>query len=160
VPQDDVTELVRHDARHLPFGVRRLDHAPVHEHGTARQREGIDLANVDRLEHVLELRMLQLRRNRRHQPLADVLHVRRHFIVVHDRQLLLDLRGGLPSELHVLRQWIRIGGRRDRGLRRQQGPGRHRYRGEDEQSLHTATFVQEGVRYTTNDRHGLIDQRI
>ena len=33
VPQHDMTDLVRHDAGDLTFGVRAFDHAAIDEHG-------------------------------------------------------------------------------------------------------------------------------
>ena len=60
VPQNHVADLVRHHAGDFALGVRRLDHPAVDEHRSARQRERVDLAHVDRLERVLEFRMFQI----------------------------------------------------------------------------------------------------
>ena len=70
VAQRDVGHLVRHDADHLTLGFRGLDHPAVHVHRTARQREGIDLLQVDDLEAVLKLRMAQLGRDGVHEPVT------------------------------------------------------------------------------------------
>ena len=64
LPQRHVGDLVRHDARHLAFGLRRFDHAAVKEHRPARQRKRVDLLLIDDLEGVAELRVLELARNR------------------------------------------------------------------------------------------------
>ena len=120
VPQRDVAELVRHDAGDLAFGLRRLDHAAIDEHRSAGQRERVDLADVDDLERVAEPRVLLDPAGSRDQPPPDVLHVRRHLIVPHDRQLLLNLGGCLAAELDVLLDGILLFGRRYLGLRGQQ----------------------------------------
>src|SRR5205085_1943788 len=57
VPECDVADLVGHHPRDLAFTVRRLEHAAVDEHRSAGQREGVDLADVDPFERVLEFRM-------------------------------------------------------------------------------------------------------
>ena len=62
VPKNDVTELVRHHARDFTLRCRRLDHAAVDEHRSARERKGIDFAHIDCLEGVLEFRVAQILR--------------------------------------------------------------------------------------------------
>ena len=63
VPQHDVRELVRHDAGDLAFRLRRLNHAAVQEHRPARQREGVDVAEIDDVERVTELGLAKLARD-------------------------------------------------------------------------------------------------
>ena len=53
VSKQDVRQLVRHDADDLAFGRGRVEHAAVDEHRSARQRERIDLFQVDRRERIL-----------------------------------------------------------------------------------------------------------
>ena len=65
--------LVRHDARHFAFGLGRLEHAAVEEHRPARQRERVDLLEVDDLEAVAERRLAELGRNVVDQLLAEPL---------------------------------------------------------------------------------------
>ena len=60
VAQDHVAQLVRHDAGHFIVGARRLQHAAVEEHRAARQREGVDLSQVDDVERVSERRLLEV----------------------------------------------------------------------------------------------------
>ena len=50
VSQNDVAELVRHDAGNLALDRGRLNHAAVDVHGATRQRKRIDLAHVDDFE--------------------------------------------------------------------------------------------------------------
>jgi len=57
--ENHVAELVRHDAGDLPLDCCGLNHAAVDVHGTARQRERVDLAHVDDFEGVTKLAMLQ-----------------------------------------------------------------------------------------------------
>ena len=110
VPKNDVTELVRHHAGDFTLGGRRFDHAAVDEHRSARERKGVDFAHVDRLERVLEFRMAEIRGNDVDETPADVLHVRRHRVVVHDRQLIARLARRLATELDVLRGVVFVGG--------------------------------------------------
>ncbi len=58
MPQQHVRQLVRHDAGDLAFSCSGVEHAAVHEHRTAGQREGIDLFQVHRRERVLVDRLL------------------------------------------------------------------------------------------------------
>ena len=74
VPQRDVAELVGHHAGDLAFGLRRLDHAAIEVHRSARQRERVDLAHVDDLEGVAELGMPQFLRDGLDQPPSDRRH--------------------------------------------------------------------------------------
>ncbi len=134
VPQRHVADLVREDARHFPFALGRLDHPAVDVHRAARQRERVDLPHVDDLERVLELGMPLARRNPLHQPASDVRHVRGHGVVAEERQLLLDLDGGLAAELDVLLRRVLVLGRVDDGLR---GQNVHRHQHGDDSGSET-----------------------
>ena len=50
VAQQDVGQLVGHHANHLAFRGGRGEHAPLHEHRPARERERVDLLQVHRRE--------------------------------------------------------------------------------------------------------------
>ena len=102
VPQGDVRHLVGHDADHLALARGRLDHPAVHVHRAAGQREGVDLLHVYDLERVPELGVPQLRRDRVHESVTQVFHVRGHPVVVQDWHLPLDFRRSLTPELHVV----------------------------------------------------------
>ena len=70
-------------------------------------------------ERVVELGVLELARNGGDQTLADVLDVRRHLVVAHDRQLLSALCcAACVPELDVLGRRVVVVRRRNLGLRR------------------------------------------
>ena len=147
VPQDHVTQLVGHDAGDLAFSGRRLDHPAVHEHRSARQGERIDLPHVHDFERVRELSMLQLGRDRAYESASQVLDVGCHRVVVQDWQLLADLDGGLPSELHVLFGGVVVLWRRNLCLRGNQRSGeddrQHRCRAcRSKGCLHAVVLLQ------------------
>src|SRR3982751_2817299 len=60
VPQGDVADLVRQRACELAFGLRRLDQPAIDIGKAARKREGVDIAHVNALVGVAELRVLKL----------------------------------------------------------------------------------------------------
>ena len=116
VPQRHVADFVRDDAGDLTFGTGRLDHAAIDVQRSARQRERVDLAHVDDPERVAETGLLQVLRDGLDHPPPDGRHPRRQGLVCEHRQLLLDLHGSLPPELHVLRRGVPVVRRRDDGL--------------------------------------------
>ena len=56
----------------LPLLGRRVEHAALHEHRSARQRERVDVFQVHGRERVLEDRLLQFRRRRGDEAVADL----------------------------------------------------------------------------------------
>ena len=72
VPQQHVRQLVRHHADDFAFRRRRVEHAAVDEHRAARQRERVDLFQVHRRERILVDRLLELRRRRRDESIAEL----------------------------------------------------------------------------------------
>ena len=104
----NVTQFVSHHSRDFAFVLRRLDHSTVDVHRTAREREGVDFLHVHNLERVLEFGMLKLRRNRASQSATDVTDVRRQPVVAQDGKLLLSLRCGLSSQLHIVSRLVAV----------------------------------------------------
>jgi hypothetical protein len=72
------------------------------EHRPAGQREGVDFLQVDRRERVLVDRLLQLRRRRSHEAVAEHREIAGNRLVLDDWVLLADFSGGLHPELDVL----------------------------------------------------------
>ena len=107
-----------HDASHLTFCFRCLHHSAIEEHRTAGEGKRVDFLLVDDVEGVLELRVLKLLWDGRSELGPNALDVLVHTLVTEQRQLLLDLRRGLLSELHVIRQRVAVSRRRDLGLSR------------------------------------------
>src|SRR5207245_961476 len=101
---------------HLAFVVRRFDQPAIDVSESARQRERVYVARIDHLEGVTELRVLELGRNRFDQATTDPLNVILDFAVVKQRQLSLDLVGGLLSKLQVFINAVGILGSYDAGL--------------------------------------------
>ena len=104
-----------------PSLCRRLEHAAVDEHRSARQREGVDLLQVHRRERVLEHRLVQLRRRRRDEPLPEPIEIAGERRVVDDRVLLAHFRRRLAPELDVLLGRVLVLRRRDLRLRPRHG---------------------------------------
>ena len=117
VPENHVAQLVRHDACHFCVGARRFDHPAVEKHRPARQREGVDLFEIDDVEAVTELGLLQVIRNLVDQSLANVFDEPLRGPVAEDRQLLTHFGCGLPAELHVLLRRVAVLVRLDPSLR-------------------------------------------
>ena len=67
--------------------------------------------------------MLKLRRNRLHQPGAEVPHVGFHLTVAHERQLLLDFARSIAPHLHIVCGRVLVGRRRDVRLRENETDG-------------------------------------
>src|SRR5689334_5516734 len=109
--QRDVAQLVRHDARDLPFGVRLLDHPAIDEHRATGQRERVNLAHVDAGKRILEFRVLQVLGNGRDEPTPDRVQVRVHLLVAHHRELLRDLLSRLLPQLYVVGRAVLVIGR-------------------------------------------------
>ena len=101
-------ELVRHDADHFALGRRRIEHAAVDEHRSARQREGVDLLQVHRRERILVDRLLELGRRHSHQAIAERRQIARDPLVLDDRVLLADFGGGLAADLDVLLRRVAV----------------------------------------------------
>ena len=154
VAQHDVAQLVRHHAGDFAFGLRRLDHAAVDVHRAARQRERVDLAHVDGLERVAELGMPQLGRNRLDQPPADVLDVRRHLVVAHDRQLLFGLAAAFARAPRPAPACTCCGGVRGSARR---GRGRDQGREQGKPLMRSGLCKKRSASRHTAD---LLDQRI
>ena len=125
VAKGHVAHLVRHDAGHLALGVRGLDHAAVEEHRPAGQREGVDVACVNHVERVAELRVLVLRRDGRGETLADRVGVLAYVAVAQDRHLLVDLLRVLLTELHVVARLVLVPRRCDVRLRERRQRRQH-----------------------------------
>ncbi len=118
VTQRHVAQLVRHHADDFPFAVRLFDHAAIDVHRAAGERERVDLADVDAGKRVMELGMTELGRNVLDDPLPEPVEVAVDLVVVHDRQLLLDLPRRLLSEPHVVGRAELVPWRDDPRLRR------------------------------------------
>ena len=80
----------------------------MHVHRSAGKREGVDVLDIDDLEHVLELGMPKFRRNLGNQPRTHSLDVGCYHVVCEDRHLLLDGRGTLPAffDVHLERKLV------------------------------------------------------
>src|SRR4029453_6031214 len=102
VAENDVTQFVSHDAGDLAFVLCGFDHSPVDVHRSTRKREGVDFADVDKLERVLELRMAQFRRDDIDEPTTNIPNVARQQFVAENWQLLFRLGRSLPPKLNVL----------------------------------------------------------
>ncbi len=162
VPQRDVAQLVGHHAGDLAFGVRRLDHAAIDVHRSARQRERVDLAHVDDLEGVAELGMPELLRDGLDQPPPDRRHERRHLFVAQNRQLLFDFHGGLSPELHVLRRRVLVVRRRDDGLPANRAHRQQHAGDSDDDAGDTFTHTARPSELSARERFGgkaTIDER-
>ena len=83
-----------------------FDHAAVHIHRSAGEREGVNVTRVHDLEIVLELRMLKLRGNSIHQSLSDARDIIGRVGVVQNRHLLLYFCGRLPADLDVICRFV------------------------------------------------------
>ena len=124
VAQGHVRDLVRHHPRHFGFGLGRLDHAAVQEHRSARQRERVDLPEIDDVEAVAELRLTIVGRDGLDETVADPLREVLDALVVQHRHLLTDFRGRLLPELDVLLGGVTVLVPLDAGLRnRRDGNG-------------------------------------
>ena len=110
---------MRHHARDFRFFGRRVEHAALHEHRSARQRERVDVFQVHRRERVLVDRLLQFRRRRGDEAVANLREVLRDVLVLDDGVLLADFRRGFLSELHVLLRRVLFLRKLDHRLRRQ-----------------------------------------
>ncbi len=97
VSEDDVTQFVSHDAGDLAFVLCGFDHSPVDVHRSTRKREGVDFADVHKLECVLELRMAQFRGDDVDEPTTNIPNVARQQFVAENWQLLFRLGRSLPS---------------------------------------------------------------
>ena len=117
VPENHVTQFVRHDAGHFGVGTRRFNHPAVEKHRPAGEREGIDLFEIDHVEAVAERWLLQVLRNLIDQPPANFFDKFFRRPVVDDRQLLPHFGRRLPSELHVLLRRVAVLVRLDPRLR-------------------------------------------
>src|SRR5262245_24760296 len=88
--------------------------------------------------------MLEFGRDDGDEAPSYVVDVRRHGIVVHDRQLVARLVGRLPTKLHVLRRFVLVAWRRDARLRgderSEESEGK---RGRPESAFHISYFVQK-----------------
>src|SRR6476469_2195309 len=102
MPKGHVTQLMRHDTGELALVVGLLKHSAVDEHRTARERKGVKIARVDPLKVVPEFRMLKLRRDRRHQPVADTREILLGILVIDERKLLFHLICRFLAELNVV----------------------------------------------------------
>src|SRR5687768_9988451 len=103
VSQRNVSDLVGHHARHLPFALCRFNHAAIDVHWTTRQRERVDVSRVYDFKVVLKFRMLKLRRNGIDQPPSDFFDVALYLRVAHQRILLLNfLRSTTPKRYVIL----------------------------------------------------------
>jgi len=118
VAQDDVTQLMSHDAGNLSLGSRRLQHAAVEKHGTTRKRERIDVTQIDDVEGIAECRLAEIRRDVLDQPLPDVLDVFLGALIVQQWKLLTHFAGRLTPQLHILLRRIAVLRRRNGRLRR------------------------------------------
>ncbi len=130
VPQDDVAQLVRHDARDFTLRLRRGDHPAVDEHRAAREREGVDVARVHHLERIAELGVLEFLRNGLHEPAANALDVRLDLGIVEQGHLLPDFRRRFLPDLDVLRGREAVLRRSDARLRRRGHAVSHEREGE------------------------------
>ena len=83
--------------------------------------------------------MLEVGRDRRHEPGADPLHVVVEPLVTQERQLLASLGGRLLAQLHVVADRVAVLRGSDLGLR---GRGGHRRR--DEQRRNSAGISLSG----------------
>jgi hypothetical protein len=87
---------VSHHARDFRFFGRRVEHAALHEHRSVRQRERVDVFQIHRRERVLVDRLLQFRRRRGDEAVANLREVLRDVLVVDDGVLLAELATRLP----------------------------------------------------------------
>src|SRR5262249_43561088 len=101
-------------------------HAPVDEHGAARQRKRVDLPHVDARERVAEFRMTELRRDVLGKAAPDLAQIAVDHLVAHHRQFFFHLLRRLLTELHVLGRAVFV----FRGDDRRLGGGRADKRGQ------------------------------
>lgn len=99
--KDDVTQFVGQHARELPFRSGCLDHAAAHKYRSARQREGVEVIQVDDIEQVPERRLSQLGGNSVDETACDVLDVRVYLTIPEDRKLPANDACGVPSQSDV-----------------------------------------------------------
>jgi hypothetical protein len=102
MPQDDVAQLVRHDAGDFIIRAGRLEHAAVQKHRAAGQREGVDLPKVDDIKGVSKRRLLQSPRNVSDESTPDPFDERVGRPIVQHWQLLADFGRRLAPKLHIL----------------------------------------------------------
>src|SRR4051812_17209836 len=98
MPERDVADLVRHDAREFALVVGRRNRARVDEDETAGQGERVDLFRGDDVELVREAVAGSLRRQLR----AQLPDVRDDPLIVDERSLLRDLLRRLFADFYVL----------------------------------------------------------
>ena len=104
VAQRDVAHLVRHDAGDFAFGFAPLRSCPrLTNIGPPGSANALISLTFTTLNVYLNSGCRSSAGIAVDEPPADVLDVRRHVVVAQNRQLLLDLRGRLLAELHVLR---------------------------------------------------------
>ena len=99
VPQRDVADFVREHAGNFALVLCCLQHPAVDVHRTAGQRERIQVADIDDVERVAELRMPKLARYRLSQALPYALHIAVDAIVAKHWKLLRHLLCRLAAEL-------------------------------------------------------------
>jgi hypothetical protein len=145
VAQQDVTELVRHDAGHLAFGGGRVEHAAVDEHRPAGEREGVDVLEVDGGERILERVVLEVGGRGRHQSPAQAVEVGIDLAVVDDGVLAPHLGGGFLTDLDVLLRRILVLGRGDASLRTHHGRAQEKRCHSDPNPLRPITTPRQGL---------------
>ncbi len=123
VAQRDVANLVREHAGDLAFVPGRLEHSAIDIHRTARQRERIEVAHVDDIERVTELRVPKFVRDVLHEPLTDALDVVVHAVVTKHRKLFGNFACRFASCLYVVLDFVLIFGSDDLGLAEDEGDG-------------------------------------
>src|SRR4029079_10036160 len=89
----------------------------MNEHRSTGQRKRVDLLEVNGGERVLEDRVVELRRSRRDEPVAQPGEIMRDSIILDNRVLLPDFRGSFATELHVLFRGVPVLRRLDGCLR-------------------------------------------
>jgi hypothetical protein len=145
--RNSTCELVGHHAGDFAFSRRRVEHAAVDVHRPAGQRERVDLFQVHRREGVLVDLLVELRRRRGNQPIAQAGQIAGDPLVADDRVLLSNFSRGLATELHVLLRRVsvlgrlddRLGARPRHGYRKgdHQGRGPHRHCLDERHDLHS-----------------------
>jgi len=96
-----MTEFVRHHPGDLVVGARRLEHAPIQEHWTARERKRVDVALVHDIKRVSECRLTKTRRDGSDELCANPLDEILRCAIVQHWQLLPHLSRRLSSKPHV-----------------------------------------------------------
>src|SRR3954454_755783 len=107
---------MRHHAGKFAFIVCRHNHPAVDKHGTSRKRKGVKVSRIYNLESVSEFGMLELWRDRRHEPITDGADIFLYFAISDYLHLLLDFSGSLASQLNVVINAVTVFWRRDLGL--------------------------------------------